>query len=254
MTLYISKNGERLGPYTIAETQELLAKGTVQAGDWAWYEGLTEWISLRQIPGLVSAPAPASNPAIGAGTALPTPGSPVRRPILVWVICLFYFITIPLGLISVAATPYLLSFAATMQQHASDTIQDQLNRTTDPAQRDQLTTTLNQLKSAQASMAKVADHGILFYAMAVLSMIINLVAAILLFTLRRSALPAFITAFVVNLLGTIYNYATMSFPKEGDAAQSMGIVIGIVASAIGWGIAIAILAYVWSLARRNVLR
>jgi len=185
---------------------------------------------------------------------LPTPGSPVRRPILVWVICLLYFIIIPLGLISLAATPYLLSFSDKVTQQASDTIQAQLNRTNDPAQRDQLATTLSQLKSARASMAKVADRGVLYYGMAALSMIINLVAAILLFTLRRSALPAFITAFVVNLLGTTYNYATMSFPKEGDAAQSMGIVIGIVASAIGWGIAIAILAYVWSLARRNVLR
>ena len=254
MTLYISKNGQRLGPYTLAETQRLVANGTFHAADWAWYEGITDWIPLQQVPGIVLPSAQASVPAIGATPASYAPHSTVRRPILVWIICLLYFIIIPLGLISLAATPYLLSFSARMQQQVEETLQAQLDRTTDPAQRDQLAATLSQLKSSQAQVAKVADHGILYYGMTVLSMVINLVAAILLFRLRRSALPAFITAFVVGLLMAVYNFATVSFPQGGGAAQATGMVIGIVAAVIGWGIAIAILVYVWILSRRGILR
>ena len=35
MTLYIAKNGQRLGPYTVAEAQNFLAAGTLQPGDLA---------------------------------------------------------------------------------------------------------------------------------------------------------------------------------------------------------------------------
>jgi hypothetical protein len=253
MTLYISKNGERMGPYTITEIHELIAKGTFHAADWAWYEGLTEWVPLQQVPGIVSTSPPKSVPAIGVTTVSTTPGSPARRPVLVWIICLLYFVTIPLGLISLAATPYLLSFATRMQQQVNDNIQAQLERTTDAAQKDRLAATLNQLKSSQAQLAKAMDRGVLYYGMAVVSMIINLVAAILLFALRRSAFPAFIIAFVVGLLAAVYNFATMNLPQGGESAQTVGIVIGIVAAVIGWGIALAILFYVWSLARRNIL-
>jgi hypothetical protein len=254
MTLYISKNGERLGPYTIAEIQQLVANGTFHASDWAWYEGITEWILLQQVPGIVLTSAQGFVPAMGATTASPTLSAPVRRPILVWIICLLYFITIPLALISLAVMPYLLSFSVKMQQHANDEIQTQLDRTTDPAQRDQLAATLSQLKRSQAQVAKVMNHGILYYGLIIFSMIINLVAAILLFTLRRSAFPAFITAFVVSLLMAAYNYATMSFPQGGGSAQTVGLVIGIMCAVINWGVMLAILFYVWSLSRRGILR
>jgi Zn-dependent protease len=51
MAIYIAKNGQRLGPYSVAETQNLLRSGTVAATDLAWQEGLTNWIPLNQIPG-----------------------------------------------------------------------------------------------------------------------------------------------------------------------------------------------------------
>jgi len=90
MTLYITKNGQRLGPYSLDEAQRLVAAGTVQANDWAWYEGLTDWIPLQQVPGFLS-PA-----ATGVPGAVPPPA---QRPVLVWVICLFMFICMPFSLL-----------------------------------------------------------------------------------------------------------------------------------------------------------
>jgi hypothetical protein len=257
MTLYIAKNGQRTGPYTLAEVQGFLANGTFNMADFAWYEGLTDWIPLPQVPGIILAPGQASVPVMGTATASFEAPAPVRRPVLVWIICLLYFVTIPLGLISLAVTPALLSFSAKMQQQADDQIQAELDRTTDPTQRDQLATMLSQLKSSQANssalMAKAMNHGVLYYCLTVLSMMISLVAAILLFILRRSAFPAFIASFVVSLIMSVYNFAAMSLPQGGGSAQTIGLAIGIVVAAIGWGLAIAILYYVWTLARRNIL-
>ena len=57
--LYISKSGQQLGPYSIAEVQDLIRTGKVAVADWAWHEGLPNWIPLNQIPGFGSALPPA---------------------------------------------------------------------------------------------------------------------------------------------------------------------------------------------------
>ncbi|HEY0256643.1 MAG TPA: DUF4339 domain-containing protein [Candidatus Methylacidiphilales bacterium] len=70
MTVYITKNDQRLGPYSVEDLIRLKASGQLQARDWAWYEGLTEWIPLEQVPGVGSASQnalpqiPVSSPAI----------------------------------------------------------------------------------------------------------------------------------------------------------------------------------------------
>jgi hypothetical protein len=72
--------------------------------------------------------------------------------------------------------------------------------------------------------------------------------------LRRAALPAFACAFVLSMAGTIYNFYTMDLLHQTGTAQVAGLVGGLIGLVIGWGIAIAILWYVWSLSRRGVLR
>src|SRR5260221_2076502 len=68
MALYINKDGQQLGPYSVAEAQTLLRSGTVAATDWAWQEGLPTWIPLHQIPGFVSVPPAPPVPPVPTAT------------------------------------------------------------------------------------------------------------------------------------------------------------------------------------------
>ena len=65
MHLYISRNGEQNGPYTLEEVQGYLAEGILLPDDLAWHEGLEGWISLGELT--TSAPG---------GSPLPIPAPP----------------------------------------------------------------------------------------------------------------------------------------------------------------------------------
>jgi Zn-dependent protease len=54
MALFISKNGKQLGPYSVAEAQTLLRSGKLVDTDWAWQEGMVNWIPLKQLPGFAA--------------------------------------------------------------------------------------------------------------------------------------------------------------------------------------------------------
>jgi hypothetical protein len=69
--IYVTKNGNRLGPYTIEEAQTLRASGQISGTDWAWYEGIPDWIPLSQIPGMFSAAA--ATPALNMPPPPPAP-------------------------------------------------------------------------------------------------------------------------------------------------------------------------------------
>jgi hypothetical protein len=75
----------------------------------------------------------------------------------------------------------------------------------------------------------------------------NMTGAILLFFLRRAALYFFLGSFVAALLHTIYN-ALMN--------NLLGVIgtSGLVIDLIGWSVNLAIVVYVWSLARKGLLR
>jgi len=73
MSLLINKDGRQLGPYSLDEARALVLSGKLDATDWAWPEGATDWVHLKDVPGFPSAkPAP---PAAGAAapSALSTP-------------------------------------------------------------------------------------------------------------------------------------------------------------------------------------
>ena len=52
MQIFISRNNERQGPFTLEEVQSAVDAGQSQPSDRAWYEGLPEWVPLAQVPGL----------------------------------------------------------------------------------------------------------------------------------------------------------------------------------------------------------
>ena len=77
MQIYIGKNGQQLGPFSLEEVNRKLADGTFAGTDLAWYEGAAGWAPLSGIAGVVIPQAPASTPAPAPTPApMPTPAQP----------------------------------------------------------------------------------------------------------------------------------------------------------------------------------
>jgi hypothetical protein len=64
MNIFIFKDGQRQGPFSLEETRRMRAEGRLQNADYAWYEGIADWIPLASVPGI----------------ALPSPGMPPVPP------------------------------------------------------------------------------------------------------------------------------------------------------------------------------
>ena len=63
MQITINRAGENHGPYSLEQTRELLANGTLQETDLAHYEGAADWLPLKDVPGLNENAAPATESA-----------------------------------------------------------------------------------------------------------------------------------------------------------------------------------------------
>ena len=66
MQIFINRNNEKHGPYTLEQIQAYLASGQMQGSDPAWYEGSDGWVNLAQVPGVrvpQGAPPPPYQPA-----------------------------------------------------------------------------------------------------------------------------------------------------------------------------------------------
>src|SRR5438046_8365895 len=84
MQIYVGKNGQQLGPFSLEEVNRKLADGTFAGSDLAWYEGAAGWAPLSGVTGVVIPPAaaasPAPTPAPKPATA-PAPVSPFAAPV-----------------------------------------------------------------------------------------------------------------------------------------------------------------------------
>jgi hypothetical protein len=79
MQIYVGKNGQQLGPFSLEEVNRKLADGTFAAADLAWYEGAAGWAPLSGVPGVMihrAAPAAMPAPAVPAPAPSPTPVQP----------------------------------------------------------------------------------------------------------------------------------------------------------------------------------
>jgi hypothetical protein len=70
MEIYISRSGERYGPFSLAEVQADLDAGNIQPTDLAWHEGVAGWAEVWQVDGITlpkrkvpPPPAPAARAA-----------------------------------------------------------------------------------------------------------------------------------------------------------------------------------------------
>ena len=67
MPLLINKDGKQIGPYSLDDARALVLSGKLDAGDWAWPDGATEWVHLKDVPGFTSnTPAPPIAPPASA--------------------------------------------------------------------------------------------------------------------------------------------------------------------------------------------
>jgi len=78
MSIFVTRNGERAGPYPIEEIRRLKEIGWLRESDFAWSEGLPNWVPLSQVPGLATPPPPP--PA--AMTVPPPPAGPSNSELL----------------------------------------------------------------------------------------------------------------------------------------------------------------------------
>jgi membrane protein YdbS with pleckstrin-like domain len=74
MSLLINKDGKQLGPYSLDEARALVLSGQLDPQDWAWPEGATDWVALKDVPGF-SSPTPAGKPAPPAAPTASAPAS-----------------------------------------------------------------------------------------------------------------------------------------------------------------------------------
>jgi hypothetical protein len=77
MQIYVGKNGQQLGPFSLEEINRKLADRTLVATDLAWYEGAAGWAPLSGVAGVVVSTAPVT-PA--AATAPPVTPAPAPAP------------------------------------------------------------------------------------------------------------------------------------------------------------------------------
>lgn len=57
MHITVSRNGQTFGPYTIEQTNALLASGQIRSGDLARYANDPNWVPLHTIPGVLRVPS-----------------------------------------------------------------------------------------------------------------------------------------------------------------------------------------------------
>ena len=80
MQIFIQKDGQQSGPYTLDQVNEYLAQDSLQATDPAWHKELADWCPLDQIDGVVVADS-SSPPPFDPNTFKSTgrPQHPSRR-------------------------------------------------------------------------------------------------------------------------------------------------------------------------------
>lgn len=52
MEIYLSRAGRQSGPYSFTQVRDIASNGRVTEDDLLWYEGCSEWIPARELPGI----------------------------------------------------------------------------------------------------------------------------------------------------------------------------------------------------------
>ena len=239
-------DGQQQGPFSEGQFNGLIAEGKVALGTLVWKEGQAAWRPLSEVRSEFSIgdACEVCQRLVGADHLIELNGArvcaackpdvlqkmregvpvmpaiPRRRPVMVWVISIFYFVCTPLGVLSLLLTPILASSGIPIPEAQRHYLQSQ---------------------------------GVFDYLLAGIGMVINLVGAILLFRLRRQALYYFASVFVLMPISIGYQIMFRHWLQVIDSqpGSMIGAIVGMVFSI---GLNIALVWYVWHLKAKNVLR
>ncbi len=78
MEIYINRDGQHHGPYSVEQVNEQLAAGELSVEDLAWYEGAEEWLPLHQLFNVEVEKSPAQEQEI-APEPKPEPEPPAEH-------------------------------------------------------------------------------------------------------------------------------------------------------------------------------
>ncbi|HZE58624.1 MAG TPA: GYF domain-containing protein [Chthoniobacterales bacterium] len=82
MQIYVGKNGQQLGPFSLEEVNRKLADRTFVGADLAWYEGAAGWAPLSGVAGVVIPPVSTPTPVPAAAPiAVPSQPAPTVAPV-----------------------------------------------------------------------------------------------------------------------------------------------------------------------------
>ena len=110
MQIYIIRDEQRTGPYSLEEINRQLAAGTLVPLDKAWSEGSPGWKPLLSFPGVIM-PGGASSTAMPLGTAT-VPHSAVTNYAGFWIRVVAYVIDCIILSIPISAVQFMLGAAA----------------------------------------------------------------------------------------------------------------------------------------------
>ena len=98
MNIHISKNGQSLGQFTLADINLMLQSGQISPDDLAWQEGMPQWMPVRSIPGVIVGASPNPNPQASYSS---TPAPSNLPNYLVQSILVTLFCCLPFGIAAI---------------------------------------------------------------------------------------------------------------------------------------------------------
>lgn len=77
MNIFIHRDGQNYGPYTLEQAKEYVTDGSLLESDLAWHEGCADWISLKDI--ITPVIAPSRSPKLASSQSVVVPLETKRR-------------------------------------------------------------------------------------------------------------------------------------------------------------------------------
>ena len=110
MNIFVNKDGQQHGPFTAEQVRHELKIGAFSATDYAWHEGLTDWIPLDSLFTPPASAPPVSAPPVSADRTTKSTLTPLIVTLLILASGGYYFWTSSQPKLSDACKRYLDSY------------------------------------------------------------------------------------------------------------------------------------------------